>query len=303
MRRAPGAGFLHDPAAREHRGRGPPPSGGRRACQRPPRVWGRWPQSPGRAWGGGPGGLPLASMPSPGTVCRRAPGQVMRPGAASTQAAARPRCGHGGEHTGGLPRRGATAPGAAPRLGARDPAAAPSRPAARALARGVRGRGGRQPGRRGPAVCGPGSRRPGRASRCWPHGWAYGQVHQPEQGRGRERGASHGLEGQARGQHVRAWRGAQPRHPRVIARHHGPSRCRQQRQVRPTRAFATRPRAPRWRRGLAVGLSHCGQAQSSCQSLQQTQEPPRSPALAVRLPDPLGTIRAWLWCPVFRGQG
>jgi hypothetical protein len=125
----------------------------------------------------------------------------------------------------------------------------------------------------------------GRVSRPvvrWPQGLAYGQVPKIYQGSRVERVEVRALYGTARLQHVLALPGYQQMNTRVIERHNGTTRLRNQRTVRKTLAFSTVPRSPRWMRWLAVGLYNFGRGHGSLKSTQGTHVQHRSPAMAAK---------------------
>ena len=124
-----------------------------------------------------------------------------------------------------------------------------------------------------------------------------------DKGRGIERGAVRVLYGKARVQHGLALLGYKQSNPSVIARQNGTRRLWNQWKVRKTLAFAKGSRDHRWMRWLAVGLYNFCREHSSLQSVQETQVPHRSPAMAARLTDHIWTIREWWLCPVVGGQG
>jgi len=158
-------------------------------------------------------------------------------------------------------------------------------------------------GRRSPAPAHGANGRSRRAILRWPQGWADGQVNKQEKGRGMERVEGRILDGKARGHPVRAWLGYTQVQTRVVARHNGTSRWRNQRQVRTTLACSTVPRSHRWMRWLAVGLDNFCRAPRSGKSIQPTQGQQRSPAMAARFTDHMWTRRAWRLWPVVGGQG
>jgi hypothetical protein len=116
----------------------------------------------------------------------------------------------------------------------------------------------------------------------WPQGWVYGQGKKHAQ-RGRvARIAGRAIYGKAQRQHVLSVRGYPHINTRVVERHNGTSRLRNQRQVRQTLAGSKAPRAHRWMRWLSVGLYNFCRGQSSGKSSQATPVQQRSPAMAAR---------------------
>jgi hypothetical protein len=89
----------------------------------------------------------------------------------------------------------------------------------------------------------------------------------------------------------------------VVERHNGTRRLRNQRKVRKTLAFSKVPRYHRWMRWLSVGLYNFCRGHGSLKVKQGDQVSHRSPAMAARFTDHIGTVHAWLLCPVVGGQG
>jgi hypothetical protein len=110
-----------------------------------------------------------------------------------------------------------------------------------------------------------------------PHGLAYGQGKKQSQGRRVERVDVRALYGNARLKHVLDWRGSPQMTPRVIERHKGTSRRRNQRQVRKTLALSQAHRDHRWRRWLSVGRYTFCRGQGSVKRRQDAQGQHRRP--------------------------
>jgi hypothetical protein len=90
------------------------------------------------------------------------------------------------------------------------------------------------------------------------------------------------LYGKARVKHVLALLGYKQLNTRVMERHNGTCRVRNQRKVRHMLAFSKVPRYHRWMSGLAVGLGNFCREHRSVKSVQKTQVQHRSPAMAAR---------------------
>ena len=87
------------------------------------------------------------------------------------------------------------------------------------------------------------------------------------------------------------------------ARHNGTSRLRNQRKVRKTLAFSKVPWYHRWMSWLSVGLDSFCRGHSRLKSTQGAHVQHRSPAMAAKFTDHIGTVREWLLCPVLGEQG
>jgi hypothetical protein len=109
--------------------------------------------------------------------------------------------------------------------------------------------------------------------------------------------------GKARLEPVLSLLGSKQINTRVVERHNGTSRLRNQRKVRKTLAFSKATRYPRWMRGLWVGRYNFCRAHSSVKSSQESQVTHRSPAMAAGLTDHIWSTRQWLLHPVLGGQG
>src|SRR5262245_54723721 len=157
-------------------------------------------------------------------------------------------------------------------------------------------------GRRYPVPRATGQGRAPRSVLRWPQGLAYGQVKKPYQKGRVERIAVRALYGKARLKHVLGLLGYRHINTSVVERHNSTSRLRNQRKVRTTLAFSKAPRYHRWMSWLSVGLYNFCRSHSSLKSAQATQGQQRSPAMAARLTDHIGTIREWLLCPVVGGR-
>jgi IS1 family transposase len=88
----------------------------------------------------------------------------------------------------------------------------------------------------------------------WRQGLASGQVQKRYPGSRVERVEVRAVPGKARLEQVLSLLGYQPITTRVVERHNGTSRLRNQRKVRKTLAFSNVPRYHRWMSGLSVGL-------------------------------------------------
>jgi hypothetical protein len=141
-------------------------------------------------------------------------------------------------------------------------------------------------------------RRPGRR---WHQGLAYGQGQQSDKG-GRGNGvAGRAVHGTAHLAPVRYLLGYQQINTRVVERHNGPSRLRNQRKVRKTLAVSTARRYHGWRRWRSVGLSHFCRPHRRLTLNKADQVTHRRPAMAAGVTDYLWSTRAWLLRPVLGG--
>jgi IS1 family transposase len=131
----------------------------------------------------------------------------------------------------------------------------------------------------------------------WRQGWAYGHVKKHYQGRRVARVEVRAVQGKARLAHGLSLLGYKQINTRVVERHNGTSRLRNQRQVRKPLAFSKVPRYHRWRSGLAVGLYNFCRRHGSLKRVQDAPVQHRSPAMAARLTDHMWTVREWLLCP------
>jgi hypothetical protein len=118
-------------------------------------------------------------------------------------------------------------------------------------------------GRRSPVARSKAHGRAPRSVRRWPQGVASGQGKKHSQQGRVERIAVRGLYGTARLTHVLSLLGDRHITTSVVERHNGPSRRRNQRQVRQTLACSNAPRYHRWMRWLSVGLSNFCRGHSS----------------------------------------
>ena len=142
-------------------------------------------------------------------------------------------------------------------------------------------------------------RRPGMR---WRQGLAYGQVQKSSKG-GRVDGvAGRAVHGKARLEHVLYLLGYTQINTRVVERHHGTSRLRNQRKVRKTLAFSQARRYHRWMSWLSVGLDKFCRPHSSLKIHQADQVTHRSPAMAAGVTAHLWSTHAWLLRPVLGGQ-
>jgi len=135
----------------------------------------------------------------------------------------------------------------------------------------------------------------------WPQGLAYGQVKKHDTGRGIEHVDVRVVHGKARLQPVLYLLGYQGINTRVVERHNGTSRWRNQRQGRKTLAFSKATRYHRWMSWLAVGLYHFCHAHRSLKSKHEGQVVPRSPAMAAKLTNHIWSTWEWLLGPVLGG--
>jgi IS1 family transposase len=137
----------------------------------------------------------------------------------------------------------------------------------------------------------------------WRQGLAYGQVKKCYKGGRVDRVAVRAVHGKARLAHVLSLLGYTQINTRVVERHNGTSRLRNQRKVRKTLAFSKAPRYHCWMRGLSVGLYNFCRPHSSLQITQDSQVTHCSPAMAAGLTDHLWSTREWLLTPVFERRG
>jgi hypothetical protein len=137
----------------------------------------------------------------------------------------------------------------------------------------------------------------------WRQGLAYGQVKKRDKGHRVERVEVRVVHGKARLQHVLYLVGYKQINTRVVERHNGTSRLRNQRKVRKTLAFSKAHRYHRWMNWLSVGRYNCCRPHSRLQIKQESQITHRSPAMAAGLTDHMWSTREWLLRPVLGGQG
>jgi len=135
----------------------------------------------------------------------------------------------------------------------------------------------------------------------WPQGLAYGQVKKQYKGSRVERVDVRAIYGKARLKHVLSLLGYRQINTRVVERHNGTSRLRNQRKVRKTFAFSKVGRSHRWMSWLSVTLDNVCRAHGSLRVQQDTQMYHHSPAMAARLTDHIWSTREWLRCPVLEG--
>jgi hypothetical protein len=90
------------------------------------------------------------------------------------------------------------------------------------------------------------------------------------------------MRGKARLNHVLDLLGYKQINTRVVKRHNGTSRLRNQRKGRKTLAFSKVPRYHRWMSWLSVGWYNCYWAHGSVKVKQGKQVSQRSPAMAAR---------------------
>jgi hypothetical protein len=83
--------------------------------------------------------------------------------------------------------------------------------------------------------------------------------------------------------------------------HNGTSRWRNQRKGRKTLAFSKAQRDPRGMSWVAVGLDNFCHAHRSVTRQSEAQVVQRSPAMAAKLTDHIGSTWEWLLCPVLGG--
>src|SRR5262249_8750576 len=108
------------------------------------------------------------------------------------------------------------------------------------------------------------------------------QVKKHYKGRGVERVEVRVVHGKARLTHVLYLLGYTVINTRVVERHNGTSRLRNQRKVRKTLAFSKATRNHRWMRGLAVGLYNFCHAHRSLQIKSEGQVSHQTPAMAAK---------------------
>ena len=145
--------------------------------------------------------------------------------------------------------------------------------------------------------------RPARPQRRWPHGLASGQVQKVYTGKRVERVEIRVIHSKARLKHVLSLLGYKQIHTSVVERHNGTSRLRNQRKVRKTLAFSKACRYHQWMSWLSRALYNFCRPHGGWTLKQDAQVHHRSPAVAARLTDHIGSVREWLLCPVLGGQG
>jgi hypothetical protein len=111
------------------------------------------------------------------------------------------------------------------------------------------------------------------------------------------------IHSKARLQHVLSLLGYKQMKTRVVERHNGTSRLRNQRKVRKTLAFSNPRRYHQWMSWLSVALYNFCRVHRGLTVKQEPQVQHRSPAVAARLRNHIGLVREWLLCPVLREQG
>ena len=104
----------------------------------------------------------------------------------------------------------------------------------------------------------------------WRQGLAYGQVKKCYKGNRGERVEGHVVHGKARLAHGLSLLGYKQMNTRVVERHNGTSRLRNQRTVRKTLAFSKANRYHRWMRWLSGGLYNFCRPHSSLKSRHET---------------------------------
>ena len=136
----------------------------------------------------------------------------------------------------------------------------------------------------------------------WRQGLAYGQVKKSYRGGRVEGVAVRAIHGKAPLAYVRYLLGYKQINTRVVERHNGASRLRNQRKVRKTLAFSKARRYHGWMSWLSVGLYNFCRPHSSLKIKQADQVAHRSPAMAAGVSDHLWSTREWLLRPVLGGQ-
>ncbi len=137
-------------------------------------------------------------------------------------------------------------------------------------------------GRRYPAPSDSATGRSRRSIVRWPQGLAYGQGKKHYKGRGVERVEVRVVHGKAHLQHVLYLLGYNVINTRVVERHNGTSRVRNQRKARKTLAFSKATRYHRWMSWLAVGLYNFCRTHSGLQIKSAGQVSHQTPAMAAK---------------------
>jgi IS1 family transposase len=135
----------------------------------------------------------------------------------------------------------------------------------------------------------------------WLQGLAYGQVKKHYKGCGVERVEVRVAHGKARLKYVLYLLGYKVINTRVVERHNGTSRWRNQRKVRKTLAFSKATRYHHWMSWLAAGLYNVCHAHRSLKIKHEGQVSHQSPAMAAKLTDHIWSTGEWLRCLVLGG--